>query len=73
MPTFIAALAVALLIAGLHSGAAQAQTPNKPTALEKMTSPDQARKMRECERRAAQQKIKMAERSKFVMDCMEKK
>ena len=73
MPAFLVVAAMVLLIAGFSPGVAQAQSPNKPTAREKMASPDQARKMRACERRAAQQQIKMAERSKFVMDCMEKK
>jgi hypothetical protein len=35
-----------------------------------MTSPHEAQNMRACEKQAADQNIKMDERSKFVMDCM---
>jgi hypothetical protein len=58
---------------GLAAGAAAAQDDMKATAAKKMTSPEQARKMRECQRRAAQQNVVMDQRSKFVMDCMTKK
>ncbi len=44
-----------------------------PSARDKMTAPAQAAKMRACEQKAAQQNIKMHERSKFVMDCMKTK
>jgi hypothetical protein len=54
----------------VSAGAALAQTPMQPTAREKMTSPEQALKMQDCEKQAAQKNIKMNERSKFVMDCM---
>jgi hypothetical protein len=47
-----------------------AQAGMKPTAPQKMTSPEQKKKMDACERRAAQQNIKMDQRAKFVMDCM---
>jgi hypothetical protein len=47
-----------------------AQTPTKPTAPEKMTSPAEAKKMRACEALAAQRNVKMDERAKFVMACM---
>jgi len=46
------------------------QTPMKPTAPQKMTSPELAQKMRDCEQQAAQNNIKMDERAKYVMDCM---
>ena len=42
----------------------------KPSAPQKMMSPEEARKMRGCEQQAVQNNIKMDERSKFVMDCM---
>lgn len=48
-------------------------TNMQPSAPQKMTSPDQARKMRNCEEKAAQNNIKMSERSKYVMDCMKEK
>jgi hypothetical protein len=53
----------------LGFGAAAAQTSMKPSAPQKMMSPEEAKKMRACEKQAADQNIKMDERSKFVMDC----
>jgi psiF repeat len=47
-----------------------AQSSMKPSAPQKMMPPDQAQKMRDCEKQAADQNIKLDERSKFVMDCM---
>jgi len=52
------------------AGAAMAQSSMKPSTPQKMTSPEEAKKMRDCEKRAAQNNIKMDERSKYVMDCM---
>jgi hypothetical protein len=43
----------------------------KATAPEKMMPRDKAQKMRECEKRADQQKIKMEDRSRFVNECVE--
>jgi hypothetical protein len=54
----------------LGCGPAFAQSSMKPSAPQKMMSPAQARKMRACEQQAAQDNIKMDERSKYVMDCM---
>ncbi|MGB7260328.1 MAG: hypothetical protein WBD48_19830 [Pseudolabrys sp.] len=71
MPRVIV-LAIVLNL-GLAAGAAAAQDDMKATAAKKMTSPEQARRMRECQRRAAQQNVVMDQRSKFVMDCMTKK
>jgi hypothetical protein len=48
--------------------AASAQV--KATAPEKMMPRDKAVKMRECERRAAQQKIKMEDRTRYVNECI---
>ena len=42
----------------------------KATAPEKMMPSDKAQKMRECEKRASQQKIKVEDRSRFVNQCV---
>jgi hypothetical protein len=47
-----------------------AQTPMKPSAPDKMTSPEEAKKMQACEKQAAANNIPMEMRSKYVMDCM---
>jgi hypothetical protein len=66
MPRTIAlAMTLCLLGAGAYAQAAM-----KPTAPQKMTSPEEAKKMQTCEKQAADQNIKMDERAKFVMDCM---
>ena len=70
MPRPIALLTAAIV--GLGCAAAAAQTM-KPTAPQKMMSPEEAKKMHACERQAADQNIKMDERAKFLMDCMTKK
>jgi len=57
-------------IMSLACAAAAAQPAMKPSAPQKMTSPGEAKKMQACEKQAADQHIKMDERSKFVMDCM---
>ena len=67
MPRRIALLTAVTV--SLLCGAALAQ-PMKPSAPQKMMSPEEAQKMRACEKQAADQNIKMDERSKFVMDCM---
>lgn len=69
MPRLVALLTAVMV--GL--GAALAQTPMKPSAPQKMMSPEEAQKMHACEKQAADQNIKMDERAKFVMDCMTKK
>jgi hypothetical protein len=66
MPRAIA-LAMTLSLIGV---VVYAQSPMKPSAPQKMTSPEQAKKMRDCEKQAADRSIKMDKRSKFVMDCM---
>ncbi|MGH6788820.1 MAG: hypothetical protein ACRECC_03970 [Pseudolabrys sp.] len=71
MPRIIM-LAIVLNL-GLAAGAAAAQSDMKATAAKKMTSPEQARRMRDCEEEAARQNIAMDQRSAFVMDCMTKK
>ena len=42
----------------------------KATAPEKMMPVDKALKMRECEKRMEQQKIKMEDRSRFLDECV---
>jgi hypothetical protein len=51
---------------------ASAEAPGrmKATAPEKMMPPEKARKMRECDRRAEKQKIKMEDRARFVNKCI---
>ena len=64
---------VPAMVACFMGAVAFAQTPMKPTAPQKMMSPDEQKKMQGCEKQAADQNIPMGERSKFVMDCMTKK
>jgi hypothetical protein len=66
MPRTIA-LAMTLCLVGLG---ASAQSAMKPTAPQKMMSPEEQKKMHACEKRAADQNIPMDQRSKFVMNCM---
>ena len=51
------------------AGAAE-QSAMKATAPDKMMSPADQAKMRECEGKAAAQNVPMDRRAKFVMDCM---
>jgi hypothetical protein len=62
-PTF-----VAMLLA--HAASAQVPDRMKATAPEKMMPSEKAQKMRQCEERAKQQKIKMEDRSRFVNECV---
>ena len=61
--TFVAALFA-------HTASAQGPDRMKATAPEKMMPSDKAQKMRECEKRANQQRIKMEDRSRFVNECI---
>jgi hypothetical protein len=54
----------------LFGAGAFAQTAMKPTAPQKMMSPEEQKKMHACEKQAADQNIQMDQRAKFVMDCM---
>jgi hypothetical protein len=54
----------------LFGAGASAQTAMKPTAPQKMMSPEEQKKMHACEKQAADQNIQMDQRAKFVMDCM---
>ncbi len=65
LTAFIFALAVSL-----NAGAAMAQSDMKPTAPAKMMPPGEKARMEACQKKAAQQNIKMDDRAKFVMDCM---
>jgi hypothetical protein len=70
MPRRIVLLTAATVSLGLGVGAATAQPSMKPSAPQKMMSSDEAQKMRDCEKQAVQNNVKMDERSKYVMDCM---
>jgi hypothetical protein len=59
-----------ILSAIMLASAAGAQPSMKPTAPQKMMSPDKQQKMQECQNQAAQRNIAMDERAKFLMDCM---
>lgn len=65
---FYTALTFAVLL--VHPAPAQVVDRMKATAPEKMMPPERASKMRECEKRMEQQKIKMDDRSRFVNECV---
>ena len=65
---FFAALTFAMFLA--HAASAQVTDRMKATAPEKMMPVDKASKMRECQKRAEQQKIKMENLSRFVDECV---
>jgi hypothetical protein len=60
-------MALTLSFAG---ATAYAQSSMKPSAPDKMTSPEEAKKMSDCQKQAAANNIQMEMRSKYVMDCM---
>lgn len=68
---FAALLAGALLFAG--AAVAQSSRTMKSTAPEKMTPPGEGDAMRECNKMAIDQHIKMEDHARFVQDCIEKK
>ena len=70
MPRVAVFLLTVILSLLLAADAASAQQDMKASAPKKMTSPDQKRRMQGCQEKAAQQRITMHERAKFVMDCM---
>jgi hypothetical protein len=70
MPRVVIFLLTVMLSLLLAADAASAQADMKASAPKKMTSPDQKRRMQACQEKAAQQKIAMDQRAKFVMDCM---
>lgn len=68
LTVFYPALIFAMFLA--HAAPAQVTPRMKATAPEKMMPSERASKMRECERRMEQQKIKMEDRSRFVDECV---
>ena len=69
-------LSLAVLFAALLlAAAARAQKGDdmKATAPEKMTPPGQSEAMRECDKMAVEQHIKMENHARFVQDCIAKK
>ena len=58
--------------AAIFANAASAQLPGpmKVTAPEKMMPHEKAQKMRECARRAEQQKIETKDRARFINECV---
>jgi hypothetical protein len=76
---FAAILAGGLLIASAMAAepqvlmAAEQQAPMKSTAPEKMMPSGAGEKMRECDKMAMDQHIKMEDRAQFVKDCVDKK
>ena len=67
--TFLISLTLAAAFFA-YTASAQVPGPMKATAPEKMLPRDKAQKMRECEKRADQQKIKIEDRSRFVNECV---
>ena len=68
-PSFGFALAAALLL----TGAAGAQKNMKATAPMKMTPPGAGDAMRQCDKMAMDQHIKMEDHARFVQNCIAKK
>lgn len=68
MPWMIAF--VFAVAASLNAGAVLAQSDMKPTAPAKMMPPGEKARLEACQRKAIQQNVEMAERARFVMDCM---
>ena len=60
---------ITLAIFLAHAASAQVTDRMKATAPEKMMPVDKALKVRECEKRIKQQKIKMEDRSRFLDEC----
>jgi hypothetical protein len=71
MTGFAALLAGVLPFAGV--AAAQNGGTMTATAPEKMAPPGQSEAMRECDKMAMDQHIKMEDRARFVQDCIAKK
>ena len=65
---FLAALTLATFLA--QAASAQLADRMKATAPEMMMPTEKASKMRECEKRAEEQKIKMEDRSRFIDECV---
>jgi hypothetical protein len=71
MNGFAALLAGGFPLVGV--AAAQNDGTMKATAPEKMAPPGQSEAMRECDKMAIDQHIKMEDRARFVQDCIAKK
>jgi hypothetical protein len=73
--TTLGRLTVALLVLMPLSGAAWAQGGGamKSSAPEMMTPPGESDAMRECDKLAMDQHIKMEDRTRFVKECIAKK
>jgi hypothetical protein len=71
MTGFAALLAGTLLFAG--AAATQNSGVMRATAPEKMTPAGQGPAMRECDKMAMDEHIKMEDRARFVQDCIAKK
>jgi hypothetical protein len=65
---FSVTITLAIFLA--HAASAQVTDRMKATAPEKMMPVDKALKVRECEKRMKQQKIKMEDRSRFLDECV---
>jgi hypothetical protein len=65
---FFATLTLGVFLA--QSATAQLADRARATAPEKMMPSEKAAKLRECEKRMAEQKIKMEDRSRFVNECV---
>ena len=70
-------MSIVTLLAGTvlfaATAAAQSGGAMKSTAPEKMTPPGEGAVMRECDKMAMDQHIKMENRARFVQDCIAKK
>jgi len=66
-----AALAAALVLAG--PAAAQKSDAMTATAPEKMTPPGQSAAMRDCDKQAMRQRVRVEDRARFVKDCVARK
>jgi hypothetical protein len=69
---------LAVLLAGALPVVALGQSPGdknsmKATAPEKMTPPGQGKVMRECDKLAMEQHVKMDDHARFVQACIAKK
>jgi len=75
MPRPMLELAALLVCAPLFAGAAAAQSEGamQATAPEMMTPPGEGAAMRECDKMAMDQHIKMEDHARFVQDCIAKK
>ncbi len=70
MPRVIVYIFAFVLGSALHVNTTFARSDMKPTAPAKMMPPGEKARLETCQLKAAQQKIKMDERARFVMDCM---